>query len=258
MHPTIITLFGWAMPSFGLLLAIAFTVACLWIAKRATSPITADFGIEATTSMMLGALLGARLLYVVFFPAIFLANPIGTLLNAGGLVWYGGMLGGIIAVWAYTKWRQISFLQLADVMMPPIALGLALGRVGCFMSGCCYGSASHLPWAVVYPVGHLTHPLHVHPSPLYEAFAALLIMAYLLWADKSKALTFLAKGHLLGWFMLLYGLARFGLEGLRGDRLVWTQVIGLSLSASQVISLCGGVIGLGLLIALTKKQKPLF
>jgi phosphatidylglycerol---prolipoprotein diacylglyceryl transferase len=252
MHPIIVTVLGWSLPSFGLMLALAFVSACYWTARRAKRPLTADYAIEATAVMMLGALLGARILYVVFFPAVFWANPIGTLLNPGGLVWYGGMVGGILAVLAYTRWRRLPFLQLADAMTPPTALGLALGRVGCFLSGCCYGAPSQLPWAVVYPVGHITHPLHVHPSPLYEALTALLIMAWLLWLERTGKAT---AGSLLGWFMVLYGVARFGLEGLRGDRLAWLNTMGLTLSASQVISLGGGMAGLVLLLCLVTKVK---
>lgn len=226
------------MYSFGAMVALAFLAATWWGMHRAKQlGENPDTLLELGCWMVFSGLVGARLFYVIFFPAAFFADPIGVLFNQGGLVWYGGMIAVTLTMIWFAQAKKISLWRLMDIMAPPAALGLAIGRIGCLLAGCCYGGLSTLPWTIQYPVGHETHPHFVHPSPLYETIALLIVTALLGWMDRHKKFE-----GLTGWsFFVLYGIVRFVLEYYRGDRLVWIDM--LNLSASQVISLAGVLLG---------------
>jgi phosphatidylglycerol:prolipoprotein diacylglycerol transferase len=102
----------------------------------------------------------------------------------------------------------VPLFHFTDIVAPSAALGLAIGRIGCFLSGCCYGSASTFPWAVAYPATHETHGLPVHPAPLYETTLMLVVMGLLLRLDQKKRF----EGFTTGSFFVFAGLVRFILE----------------------------------------------
>jgi phosphatidylglycerol---prolipoprotein diacylglyceryl transferase len=195
--------------------------------------------IESTAWALVLAFLLAKVAYWIFFPASFWVDPIGSVLASGGLVWYGGLVGALISLpWLFTKQGLPLWLTL-DTLVPPTLLGLACGRVGCLLAGCCYGGVTRVPWAIHYPHTHPTAGFGVHPSPVYESLGAVVLIILVLTAERHPAYR---PGWLTGGLLVGYGLLRFGLEYLRGDRLVW--VPGLGLSASQVVSLV--MIALGL------------
>ncbi|MDX2084987.1 MAG: prolipoprotein diacylglyceryl transferase [Candidatus Melainabacteria bacterium] len=243
MYPVLFRFFGIEIHTFGALVALAFAVGFGWTFHRARQRgEDPDLYAEAAVWIIIAAMVGARLMYVVFFPNLLWNDPLGTLLSQGGLVWYGGVLGAILALWGYSHWRGLPLLQFLDRLSPPAALGMAIGRVGCLMAGCCYGAPCTLPWAIYYPADHSTHPHGVHPSPLYESVLMLGVMFLLLRLEKpSTQGEPRPPGWSAGWFLVCYGLVRFGLEYLRGDRLVWLPSV--DLSASQLISLGGVVVG---------------
>lgn len=248
MHPILFEINGFAVYSFGLMMASAFLVANLWMTWRAKQAgENEQLYFESTLWIIVSGILGAKLFYFIFFPHIFFADPIGALVSQGGLVWYGGLITATAAIIVYCKLKNINIWTFGDILTPPAALGVAIGRIGCFLSGCCFGGGCNLPWAVQYPFGHETHPHLVHPSPLYETFAMVIATGLLLWIDKHKQF----KGVTTGGFFVLYGIIRFVLEYYRGDRLVWIEA--LNLSASQCISLAG-VIGGALTVYILKKQ----
>ncbi len=254
MHPELFELFGIHFYTFGLLIAMGFLSAAFWImyrAKDAGEPET--LYAESTLWLIVSGLLGAKLFYFLFFPHQFLADPMGALMSSGGLVWYGGLVAVVMFVWVFTRLHRISFMSYADLLAPPAALGLAIGRLGCLMAGCCYGGASALPWAIQYPLGHQTHPLHVHPSPVYETMMALVLMAGLLVFEKRQQVLGFGRGAVGALFLMGYGFIRFVLEYFRGDRLVWFEP--LNLSASQLISVVGVLAGLAMLLYTRKQAK---
>ena len=249
MHPVLFHAFGLTIYAYGVLVALAFIAGFTMITRRAAKAgENPDDYLEAALWFIIAGIGGARIFYFLWFPQVFFANPLGTLLSSGGLVWYGGVIGVLLAILIYTRLKKIDLFTFTDIVSPAAALGLAIGRIGCLMAGCCFGSACALPWAIHYPVTHETHGIPVHPAPLYETALMLLVMALLLRLDRNKPF----RGFTTGWFFILAGIVRFAVEAVRGDRLVW--LAGLDLSASQVVSLLGTLLGLGIL-AIGKKQQ---
>lgn len=183
---------------------------------------------------------------------------------AGGLTWYGGLIFGLATAAIFSRVMRWSFLRYLDTAAPAIAIGHAFGRIGCFLSGCCYGSTCSLPWAVQFPAGSdayrtqaqdnpgalvaqhqetgIWESLPVHPTQLYEAGLLFGIFA-LLWFGLRKRKRF--DGEVMGWFLVLYGVARFTVELWRADaRGAW-----LGISTSQWISMVLVPVGIAILIA---------
>jgi len=201
--------------------------------------------------LLLGGLFGARAFYALYFPQELLQNPLGFWVQRGGLVWYGGILGGVAALWAWSFLHRQSPMAWLALLAPILAAGLAIGRLGCFLSGCCYGGPCPYPWlAVHYPHGHASYPLGVYPAPLFEALLSLGLVAFLLWVERT--LVRQSPGRVIptviGGLFIGLGLNRFALECLRGDTIAWLRwdfgFTTLAWSASQCMSI--GVVALGL------------
>ncbi len=252
MHPILFELFGLQIPSFGVMMALGFLFGLYWTTKRAQKMgENPDAFIEMAPWLIISAVVGARICYFIFFPDIFWADPVSAILSRGGLVWYGGMIGCILAFIVFSRIKKIPFFKISDIMTPPAALGLAFGRIGCFLAGCCFGGPCALPWAVTYPTGHETHPHSVHPAPLYEALLALVLMGILLKIGQRNPQT-----GIVSWsFVAGYGLIRFFIEYTRGDRLIWLNA--LDLSASQLISLLGVFLGVVMILLIKRKHQKI-
>lgn len=167
-------------------------------------------------------IIGAKILYLIVDWEYYARNPrqilsLGTL-QAGG-VFSGGLLLALVVCWWYLRRNNIPFLRAADVFAPAVAIGHAIGRVGCFAAGCCWGRETHVPWAVTFtnPIARDTvgTPLNVplHPTQMYEMVIELGNFAILYWLIKRKKF----EGQVIGLYMMLYGFARYFLEFLRGD-----------------------------------------
>jgi len=221
------------IPTFGVLMALAFLLGGGWFIQRGGA---AGFSktklLDALPWVIVASIVGARVFYLLFFPDQFWQDPIGVAFGRGGLVWYGGVVAAIGITAIICRQYHIPFWQWMDWLVPPAALGLAIGRVGCFFAGCCYGGPCTLPWAITYPPGHETYPHAVHPAPLYESLGALILAGTLVWVENRFKPTI---GVVALYGIIGYALLRFGLEYLRADRLVWFEP--LNLSASQVIGL---------------------
>lgn len=213
MHPTLLRFNGFELRWYGLLVAAGFLIG-LWMAARRVQ----RDGMAAETVwnlgiwLILGGLLGAKVAYVWRYWDEFLAAPFSMIRS--GFVFYGGLLGGMLATVAYAQLRRISTWKLADALAPSLALGHALGRVGCFLEGCCYGSRCDLPWAVKYPHTHETRGLFaVHPTQWYEAAGLLALFAALHWLYPRKRF----DGQIWWLYALCYSVLRFKVEFFRGD-----------------------------------------
>ena len=277
MRPLFIQLGPFALPSYGVALAVGYLVAVLLtgrVARRHGIPLHRT--LDLAFWLLAGGVLGSRLLYVVTNPGQFYdacaghgagpARGAGQLLWdcsrplhiwEGGLVFYGALLGALaVALW-YTRRHQLSFLKVADLALPGLALGHFFGRLGCWAAGCCYGKAASGITGVRFPPGSVafeelglaglleagssvTGPLH--PTQLYEALAELLIFFALLWVRHRQRYT----GQTALTYLLLYPLARMALELFRGDPdrgyLVQLQTptlnaaLGLPLDAASLLS----------------------
>lgn len=255
MKPELFEFLGMPIYSYRLLLAVAF-VLCTLLAVRASE--RRSGGVRLVPLMGIwalgGALLGARTFYVLQYrsPAEYWTAMV---VWEGGLVFYGGLLGGAAAVAIHWRLRGTPFLKGADVVAPYLALGEAITRIGCFLNGCCHGALTHVPWGMRFPPGSVAYQAQLdsglittadlrahacHPTQLYMALGLLLVFGLL----HPLRLRQLQAGFTVCGYLLLYGILRFLVEFLRGDSA--RSVFGMTVS--QVISLAL-IIGAGSLLA---------
>lgn len=217
MHPILFELGPLKFYSYGLLLAVGFFVA-MELSVRRAGALGLDRGRiqSAVFVALLSGLVGARLAYVFLYWELFRANPIEIIrLDHGGLIFYGGFFAGMGAVLVYLKRHRLPVRRAMDLMIPPLTLAQAIGRIGCFANGCCYGKPTALPWAVAVPPDGNLH----HPTQLYET-AALMVLFLILKALERRKAPPLTVTLVYG---LGYGAWRFFNEFLRADteRLLW-------------------------------------
>jgi len=164
----------------------------------------------------IAGLIGARLYHVLESPSEFFANPGGLLLSRFGFAWFGGFLGGFVALVILARRLKIPTLEFLDICSPAACVGYAIGRIGCLLSGDGdYGVATSLPWGMSFPNGVVPTAERVHPTPLYEFFIWLAIAAFL-WHMGSKSLRGpKARGEIFSNYLILTGIARFLIEFIR-------------------------------------------
>ena len=249
MHPILIDFGFFQLPSYGLLLATAVVVA-LWTLRLRADRAGLDGAhlVDFALWMVIWALLGAKLLLIVVELPRYLNDPASLfgVVRAGG-VFLGGFIAAVIAAIILLRRYKLQPLPSFDVVVPSLALGQAIGRMGCLMAGCCWGGHCDLPWAITYtnPIAaeNLGTPLHVplHPFPIYASVFNLGL--YLLLAALYKRDP--APGRVFATYMVLYGIGRMLLEMTRGDAVRGFVFNGM-LSTSQLISLGLILTGIGL------------
>lgn len=159
--------------------------------------------------------MGARVLYVItFWKEEFAGQPwINVFKLRSGLVFYGGLIGASLGTIFYSRLARVPLWKLADVIAPSIPLGHAFGRIGCLMTGCCYGKACTLPWAIRFPAEHWTHGTPVHPTQIYEAVLNLALYAGLEWRFRTRRF----DGQVFVTYLVCYAVLRGFVETFRGD-----------------------------------------
>lgn len=234
MHPEI-DLFGLPLKTFGLCFALGFVAAGAIIQRRLRElGRPDDWAYEITFSALAGGLVGARLYYVVTHTGELSDDVFGTLFGGSGLVWYGGALGGAIGVLSWAKWRGMLERRLLDVCAIPLALGYAIGRIGCQLSGDGdYGKPWNGPWAMSYPDGVVPTTEQVHPTPIYETLTMGLV-AWVLWSLRDR----FRPGTLFSLYLVAAGTERFLVEFLRRN-----QDEALGLTSAQLTSVGLFVVG---------------
>ncbi|MBU1909943.1 MAG: prolipoprotein diacylglyceryl transferase [Verrucomicrobia bacterium] len=237
MDPVCFSIGGRPIYWYGVFTALAFLAAVMhwnWLARKQGRP--AGFGSELAFWIMLAGIVGARVAYVFSELDEFRGNWLKIVrVDQGGLIFYGGFLGALAAVWIMSRRRREPFWSLADFTISALPLGHAFGRVGCFLNGCCYGRPSELPWAC------WAHDALRHPTQLYEALANLLIYATLLMFLRRRTAP-ARPGRVAALYLMLYPAFRFGVEFLRGDpRMRWA-----GLSVAQWLSLAMLLVGAAL------------
>ncbi|HEX6021678.1 MAG TPA: prolipoprotein diacylglyceryl transferase [Solirubrobacter sp.] len=212
---------GLTIQTFGLALGVAFLVAGWMVAKRLGElRRNVDFAYEMVFAALIGGLVGAKLWY--------LAENGGPLFSGTGLTFYGGLIGGALAVVGWAKYRGELDLELADAVVPSLAAAYAIGRIGCQLAGDGdYGKDWDGPWAMSYPNGTVPIDTPVHPTPIYEtlvmgAFALLLWR----WRDRWQ------PGTLTAIYVFGAGLERFLVEFIRRN-----DAIALGLTQAQWVSI---------------------
>jgi len=258
MHPVLFTLPGGVkVHSYGVMVAVGFLAALAWIRYRSPKEGLASAKmLDLAFLMMVAAIVGSRLFFVVVEWRNYLAHPLDILkIWEGGLVFFGGLLACIgCAVW-YLKKNKMNFWKVADVFMPGVALGHGFGRLGCFAAGCCHGrTCDPRAWyAVVFPPvpGGLAPPsIPLYPTQLIEAFAEFAIFAVLVLVSRKKAF----DGQILLIYLIAYSLLRLFIELLRGDESRGFLIPGL-LSTSQFISMIL-IVAAVLLLVYRKGRSP--
>lgn len=243
-----IDILGLSVKTFGVMFALAFMACGAVLARRLRElqrPV--DWAYEIVFAGLAGGLVGSRLYYIVQNYDQTSHDLIGSLFSGSGLVWYGGVIGGTVGVVIWARWRGMLDLGLLDLMAPVLALGYAIGRIGCQVSGDGdYGIASDLPWAMGYPHGTVpTAPgVTVHPTPIYETVAMGLV-AWWLWRRRDR----FAAGLLFACYLVASGIERLLVEFIRRNSEV---VIGLT--APQLESVAIAVAG-GLWLALAHRRR---
>jgi len=200
------------LQTFGIMFALGFIGAGLLIAKRLKElgkPV--DWAYELIFAGLIGGIVGSRLDFIIENYDEVSDDLLGNLFSGSGLVWYGGAIGGALAVLAWARYRDFLRLALLDLAAPALALGYAVGRIGCQLSGDGdYGKAWDGPWAMSYPDGTVPTTEEVHPTPVYEALA-MGLGAWILWRLRDRV----RAGVLFALYLVYAGGERFLVEFLR-------------------------------------------
>jgi phosphatidylglycerol:prolipoprotein diacylglycerol transferase len=234
------------LQSFGICFAVAFA-ACGLLAARRLRELgrPAEWAYEIVFAALVGGLVGARLDYVVENWDSARHDILGSLFSGSGLVWLGGLLGGAIGVVLWAWRRGFLGLQLLDFCAPLLALGYAVGRVGCQVSGDGdYGKSSDLPWAMAYPHGTKPTTDRVQPTPIYESLA-MGLLALVLWRLRDR----FRPGVLFALWLVLSGLERVLVEFIRRN-----ERVALGLTLPQLLSVALVAAGA---IWLARAKRPL-
>lgn len=242
--------FGWfSLPTYGVLIAIAFVTA-LWIAARlgARERLDKERVVNLGIYCALMGLLGAKVLMILFDWRHYLAEPgdifsLNTLQAAG--VFQGGLVLAVVFAYLYTRHFRMPWLTTADVFAPGIAIGHAIGRLGCLAAGCCWGVVCDKPWAITFRNPNATTgvPLYqpLHPTQLYEAACEAATFAFLIWRFGKPH----RPGTMIGLYLVISSVLRFFVEFFRYHE--QGLPFGLPLSITQWISLGLIVLGAALL-----------
>ncbi|HET9676944.1 MAG TPA: prolipoprotein diacylglyceryl transferase family protein [Solirubrobacterales bacterium] len=217
------------LQTFGLMFALAFLAAGALIWKRLEEiGKPPDWAYEMGFAALVGGVVGSRVYFLVQNYSEVKHDLIGSIFSGSGLVWYGGLIGGVVAVVLWARWRRFLNLTLLDVVAPALALGYAIGRCGCQLSGDGdYGKPWNGPWAMSYPHGTVPTDRTVHPTPVYETLA-MGLGAWFLWQLRDRV----RAGVLFALYLLYAGAERFLVEFLRRN-----SHVALGLTTAQLESL---------------------
>ena len=249
MWPTLIKIGNFEITTFGLMMFLAFIVAG-WVLARQFRRYGLDEEVASSIVVAgaLGGIVGAKVYYAILFRDWHL------LFDRAGLVWYGGLIGGFLAC-SWLLWRKsVDFFTAADAAAPALAIGYALGRIGCFLVGDDYGRPTDAWFGIAFPKGAppttagelrklganvdpslpYDHVLRVHPTQLYETAAALAMFAILMWMNRRPH----PKGRVWATFLILLGIERFLVEIVRAkdDRFLGPFTIAQLISALLIIA----------------------
>lgn len=235
MHPVICQIGPFTIYSYGLMLLAAFSVSCVLTGVQAKREnISPDKIFNLAFMAFISGIIGARILYVIENIGYYVRNPIEIImLQHGGLSWFGGLTIAVISGLVYLKKQNLPVYKAFDLIAPFVALGQAIGRIGCLLNGCCFGKASK--YGIYFPV----HKELLIPTQIYSSLALLLIFVILrLLQDKPHK-----EGEIFFTYLLLYSIKRFLVEFWRADNsaILWKltlfQIISILVFVISVIKL---------------------
>jgi phosphatidylglycerol---prolipoprotein diacylglyceryl transferase len=234
------------LKTFGICFAAGFLAAGLIIARRFRElGKPADWTYEMVFAALIGGLVGSRVDYLIQNWDEVSDDLLGNVVSGSGLVWFGGLVGGALGVILWARWRRFLGWQLFDTAAVPLAVGYAIGRVGCQLSGDGdYGIGSDLPWAMSYPEGTVPTTEEVHPTPVYETLA-MGLAGVVLWRLRDR----FPSGVLFGIYLMIAGVERFLIEFIRRN-----DDVVAGLTQAQLIALV--LLGLGAAIVAVRRGVP--
>lgn len=248
---------GKAIHGYGVMIALGFLLGMIYVKREAARVgLNHDAIMDLFFWVMVSGLAGSRLLYVFNSVENFWQDPLVILrVWEGGLVFQGGLIGALPVAYWFVRRYKLPFFKTADVFTPPLALGHALGRIGCFLAGCCYGRQCdpHFPLRMIFPANPDTVApagIPLYPTQLAEAVGELLIFGFLFWYRKRKPF----DGAVFVIYITVYSVLRSAVEVFRGDT-IRGYVIEPYLSIAQFISLLTIIAGSFLWTYLKKHQQ---
>jgi len=252
------------------MVALAF-LAGLWTASRRClrEGIPSEKILDLGPWLILGAIVGARTLYVVsYWREQFADKPLSEIfmVQHGGLVFYGGLVGSSLACILYTRLKKLPLWKMADILAPSIALGYVFGRIGCLMNGCCFGRTCDLPWAIRFPnqsevwrqhyalglTGANDRSAPVHPTQIYESLLNLGLYVALAWLYRRKKF----DGQVFSTYLVGYAVLRSFVEMFRGDYPQYQHYLGGWATPAHLVSIGILAAGLALLWVLPRLSQP--
>jgi len=263
MYPELFRIGNFPINTYGVFLALAFLCAILITVRLAARDgLPREKIYDLSLWMLLASLIGSKIL-MFFVEPEYQENPLQLLsldfLRSGG-VFYGGLLGAILAGYFLMRHYSLPWWKTADACAPGIALGNFFGRQGCFAAGCCWGTSTSLPWGVKFTeLGHqitgVPPDVHLHPTQLYESLSMLIVFLFLLWLHKHRRFS----GQVILLYALIYSVIRFMIEFVRDNKR--SELMGLTsltgLSTSQLISILIGITALVLLVIRWRKSSTI-
>ena len=242
MHPVLFRIGGFTLYSYGLMLLLAFLIGIYMTERRAKRRgIDPKKISDLALWILIGAVIGSRLLYVALHWEEFSSDPIEIIAfwrgGLAGLMLFGGFLGGFLSGLLYVKKQRLPLLKMMDLVAPALAFGLFLVRIGCFLNGCCFGKPSS--FGIIFPphcaAGYTFPGERLHPTQLDTSLAGLIIFFTLLKIEKRKP----KPGALFGTYLILHAGFRFGIDFIRyyeNSANLWTnQIISLALVAVGIM-----------------------
>lgn len=260
INPVLVKLGDFEIRYYGLFYAISFIIAYFLIfhlAKQRKLDISRDDVSDLVVYLIAGIILGARIVYIIFYNfGFYLSNPLEIFaVWHGGLSFHGGMIGAVVSALLFCRKKKLGFYDIADIVVFPVAIGLAIGRIGNFMNGELYGRLTNSGLCIDYSKNKFLDSIPEgcrHPSQIYESAKNILIFASL-WFLKNKNLP---KGFLFWSFITLYGALRTIAEIFRQPDAQLGFIFG-GFTMGQLLSIPLFIIGAYMLIRLKKKEKKI-
>jgi len=261
MYPDLLNIGPLTIRSYGTMVVIGFFAALLLSKFRIKRlGISWESMLDLAFYLLVAGIVGAKLLFWLIFPrqtayefSLLFTSPIEWIKAlGGGFVFFGAVIGGMGMLAWYVRSRNLEFLKTMDFLAPSLALGHAIGRIGCFLAGCCYGKECNLPWAITFTHEHSLAPLGIpiHPTQLYESLFLFSLTVFLVTSEDRLTKI---PGRLISIYVFMYSSWRFINEYFRADPR--GSLFNGLMTATQAISLLGLILSVGMLIYLHLKEK---
>lgn len=254
MYPDLISIGPVTLHTYGMFVAIGFFVGLMVTVRLGKSEgIGSQQVMDMGFIIILSAIIGSRLLYILMNTSYYLRSPLDMLkIWEGGLVFSGGIIGVVLTMLWYIKRHGLPLGKIADLWAPATAIGQSIGRIGCFMAGCCYGKPTDLKWGVVFTNPHsLARPLNVplHPTQVYDSISGFIIFLVLLLLYSKKKF----EGQIFLWLLIMHSTARLAIERFRGDDR--GILLGSNMSVTQLIATLILITSVGILLVVKARKK---